>query len=67
MSGLVHDGSRSLTARLIGRVKHNLDEFIAPQASFGYAHMSRWHELVLINNIGSILLPPFRNAIVSGV
>ena len=35
MSGLVHNGSKSLTARLLRRVKNNLDEFIAPQASFG--------------------------------
>lgn len=39
MSALVHSGSKSLTARLLGRVKYNLEEFIAPQASFGYAPM----------------------------
>ena len=38
MSGLVHNGSKSLTARLLGRVKNHLDEFVAPQASFGYAY-----------------------------
>ena len=36
MSRLVHNGSRSLTARLLGRVKGNLEEFVAPQASFAY-------------------------------
>lgn len=35
MSGLVHQGSKSVTARLLGRTKNNLEEFVAPQASFG--------------------------------
>lgn len=34
MSELVHNSSRSLTARLLGRLKGNIEEFIAPQASF---------------------------------
>lgn len=34
MSRLVHNGSKSLTARILGRVKGNLEEFVAPQASF---------------------------------
>lgn len=34
MSRLVHNGSKSLTARLLGRVKRNLEVFVAPQASF---------------------------------
>lgn len=34
MSNLVHDGSKSLTARLLGRVKGGLEDFVAPQASF---------------------------------
>ncbi|SLM34698.1 F-box domain [Lasallia pustulata] len=34
MGNLVHDGSKSLTARLLGRVKGGLEEFVAPQASF---------------------------------
>ncbi|KAF5868137.1 putative f-box domain protein [Botrytis fragariae] len=34
MGGLVHNSSRSLTARLLGRLKGNLVEFVAPQASF---------------------------------
>ena len=34
MSKLVHNGSKSLTARLLGRVKGNLEVFVAPQASF---------------------------------
>lgn len=36
MSNLVHDGSKSLTARILGRVKGHLEEFIAPQTSFAY-------------------------------
>lgn len=38
MSNLVHDGSKSLTARLIGRVKENVEVLIAPQTSFAYVH-----------------------------
>ncbi|KAI4197241.1 MAG: hypothetical protein LQ350_006072 [Teloschistes chrysophthalmus] len=34
MSYLVHDGSKSLTSRILGRVKDGLEVFIAPQASF---------------------------------
>ncbi|KAK3052543.1 hypothetical protein LTR09_006397 [Extremus antarcticus] len=34
MRGLVHQGSKSTTARVLGRVKNNLEEFCAPQASF---------------------------------
>lgn len=36
MSSLVHNGSKSMTARLLGRVKMRLEEFVAPQASFAY-------------------------------
>ncbi|KAL8782064.1 MAG: hypothetical protein Q9213_005736 [Squamulea squamosa] len=34
MSKLVHDSSKSLTSRLLGRLKDGLDVFVAPQASF---------------------------------
>lgn len=34
LSRLVHQGSKSLTARLLGRTKAGLEEFVAPQASF---------------------------------
>jgi hypothetical protein len=34
MRHLVHQGSKSMTARLLGRTKGNLEEFCAPQASF---------------------------------
>lgn len=34
LSGLVHHSSNSLTARLLGRVKENLEVFIAPSVSF---------------------------------
>lgn len=36
MSGLVHQGSKSTTARLLSRTKYSLEEFVAPQASFGF-------------------------------
>ena len=36
LSRLVHHGSKSLTARLLGRVKAGIEVFTAPQASFGF-------------------------------
>ncbi len=36
MSRLVHNGSRSLTGRLLGRLKASLEDFVAPQASFAF-------------------------------
>ena len=34
MSRLIHHGSKSLTARILGRCKGQLEEFVAPQVSF---------------------------------
>jgi len=34
MGELVHNASKSLTARLLGRLKGNIEQFVAPQASF---------------------------------
>nr|POE58048.1 f-box protein [Quercus suber] len=34
MASLVHQGSKSLTARILGRVKGNIEVFVAPVASF---------------------------------
>lgn len=34
MSKLVHDGSKSLTSRILGRLREGLEVFIAPQSSF---------------------------------
>lgn len=34
LSGLVHHSSNSLTARLLGRIRANLEVFIAPSVSF---------------------------------
>lgn len=39
MSRLVHEGSKSLTARILSRCKTRLEAFTAPQASFAYV----WH------------------------
>lgn len=39
LSGLVHHSSNSLTARLLGRVKENLEIFIAPTVSFSYVSL----------------------------
>jgi hypothetical protein len=52
MGALVHDGSKSLTARLLGRLKGNLEEFIAPQASFSinsFAALSKCTHLKFLN------------------
>ncbi|KAG9235570.1 hypothetical protein BJ875DRAFT_267801 [Amylocarpus encephaloides] len=52
MSYLVHNSSKSLTARLLGRLKGNLEEFIAPQASFGinsFAALSKCAKLKVLN------------------
>ncbi|XMA15046.1 hypothetical protein WAI453_007837 [Rhynchosporium graminicola] len=34
MGALVHNSSKSLTARLLGRLKGNIEQFVAPQSSF---------------------------------
>lgn len=52
MGELVHDGSKSLTARLLGRLKGNLTEFVAPQASFSinsFAALSKCTGLTHLN------------------
>lgn len=36
LSGLVHHSSNSLTARLLGRIRANLEVFIAPSVSFAW-------------------------------
>jgi len=48
MGDLVHNSSKSLTARLLGRLKGNIEEFVAPQASFainGFAALSKCTKL----------------------
>lgn len=37
----MHEGCKSVTARLLGRVKASLEEFVAPQASFAYTYPVR--------------------------
>lgn len=52
MGQLVHDGSKSLTARLLGRLKGNLEQFVAPQASFSinsFAALSKCTHLKFLN------------------
>ena len=50
MSSLVHSGSKSLTARLLGRVKTGLEEFVAPQASFAYVpHLVGGRNIIACN------------------
>jgi len=52
MGALVHDGSKSLTARLLGRLKGNLEQFVSPQASFSinsFAALSKCTHLKFLN------------------
>jgi len=52
MGELVHNASRSLTARLLGRLKGNLEEFVAPQASFAinsFAALSKCTKLTYLD------------------
>ncbi|KAL8799384.1 MAG: hypothetical protein Q9182_005926 [Xanthomendoza sp. 2 TL-2023] len=51
MSRLVHDSSRSLTSRILGRLKDGLEGFVAPQSSFGYVclpprHLATLHSIL---------------------
>ncbi|KAI4234906.1 MAG: hypothetical protein LQ349_003491 [Xanthoria aureola] len=48
MSKLVHDSTKSLTSRILGRLKDGLEIFVAPQASFAVnclAALSKCHYL----------------------
>lgn len=49
LGSLVHHGRKSLTARLLGRVKGHLEVFVAPQTSFAYAKL-----LVTSKNVQSL-------------
>ncbi|KAF2200722.1 hypothetical protein GQ43DRAFT_449310 [Delitschia confertaspora ATCC 74209] len=52
LSHIVHQGSKSITARLLGRTKANLETFVAPQASFAincWAALSKCRKLKYLN------------------
>ncbi|KAJ9641479.1 hypothetical protein H2199_005449 [Coniosporium tulheliwenetii] len=52
LRSLVHHGSKSMTARLLGRTKSSLETFIAPQATFGLnsiAALSKCHQLRILD------------------
>ena len=38
MSRLVHDGSRSMTARILSRLKNNMEMFVAPCTTFSWVN-----------------------------
>ena len=70
LSRLVHEGSKSITARLIGRLKGKLEFFSAPQASFRYAKSSprpRRVRQTLSQPLVSIVSRPCRNAAIFGL
>ncbi|KAF4548485.1 F-box-like domain-containing protein 1 [Elsinoe fawcettii] len=62
LSLLVHQGSKSVTARLLGRTKEHLQSFSAPQASFSlncYPALSKCHalrrlDLSLVSDLSSL-------------
>lgn len=52
LSHIVHQGNKSITARLLNRTKPSLHHFVAPQASFAincWASLSKCHELRVLN------------------
>ena len=52
MGRLVHQGSKSMTARILGRVKDRLQGFVAPQASFAInclAALSKCSKLTVLD------------------
>jgi hypothetical protein len=52
MSELVHSGSKSLTARVLGRVKDSLKFFVAPAATFSliaFSALAKCHGLQVLN------------------
>ncbi|KAK0112445.1 hypothetical protein ONS96_001684 [Cadophora gregata f. sp. sojae] len=52
MGALVHNSSKSLTARLLGRLKGNIQQFVAPQASFAinsFAALGKCREMRLLD------------------
>lgn len=65
LSRLVHHGSKSLTARLLGRVKAGVEVFIAPQASFGFVQLlsHSQHYPTTDDSIVSTPCPPYRNVL----
>lgn len=67
MSCLVHDGSKSLTARLLGRVKERLEEFVAPQVSFGYTYPRHTLRIEAHWWVAYFLLPAYRNVTIFGI
>lgn len=68
MSRLIHDGSKSLTARILRRCKNNLEEFVAPQASFAYVYRVPCRATdvsITYHPTASTPLPPCQNVLIS--
>lgn len=51
MSRLVHNGSKSLTARLLGRVKGRVEIFVAPQASFAVNSLAALSKCICLHHL----------------
>ncbi|KAK8155277.1 hypothetical protein BKA80DRAFT_257526 [Phyllosticta citrichinensis] len=52
LRGIVHQSSKSMTARLLGRTKGSLEAFVAPQASFAvncFAALSKCEKLQILD------------------
>lgn len=56
MGDLVHNASKSLTARLLGRLKGNLEEFIAPQSSFAINSLAALSKCVRLKELNLSLI-----------
>ncbi|KAH8601578.1 hypothetical protein B0O99DRAFT_735965 [Bisporella sp. PMI_857] len=56
MGRLVHNSSRSLTARLLGRLKPNIEEFVAPQASFAINSFAALSKCTMLRELDMSLI-----------
>lgn len=56
MSKLAYQGSRSITARLLGRTKNNLRKFVAPQANWGVNCLAALSRCTKLQNLDLSLI-----------
>ncbi|MCJ1390981.1 hypothetical protein MMC18_003842 [Xylographa bjoerkii] len=56
LSKLVHEGSKSVTGRLLGRVKETLEAFIAPQTSFSVNALPALSKCTLLRQLDLSLI-----------
>lgn len=56
MGELVHNASKSLTARILGRLKGNLEQFVAPQSSFAINSFAALSKCTRLNHLDLSLI-----------